>query len=504
MFLTRDPLWRPYLLRLAIVIGALLLIFAHDAAVMASIWWRVSTYTHCLFIVPLIGWLIWQRRDEVMALTPCSYPLGLLCLLLGGLMWLLGQAAGVALFRHAGLVFMIQSSVLALLGPQVARGLLFPLFYLVFLVPFGDEFIPALQTITAKLCMIFLGWAGIPAHIEGVFISIPTGAFEVAEACSGVKFLVAMAAYAALAAHVCFKSWLRRIAFMIVAFIVPILANGVRAYATIHISYATGNNHFAESFDHIIFGWVFFAVILTIVMAVGWRFFDRGVDDPWLGAWAKPSPYPAMPARWPIALAAIMVALAPVGWQATMASLGRVPISRAIALPAVPNWQPVGVVQSYPWRPRFDGADRTLFGQYRDSHGNRVDLAIVVYGWQAEGREIVGYAQGAFDPETRWSWANDTVDPPGGEGIRIFAPGVEREVLSFYRIGGMTTGNPRTVKFETLKSKLLGGDQAAAAILISAESARGATSRPAIDAFLRDLGPVDRIADRAIAMAEGR
>ena len=291
---------------------------------------------------------------------------------------------------------------------------------------------------------------------------------------------------------------------MAMALVVPILANGVRAYGTIHISYLTGNNDFAESFDHIIFGWVFFAVILVIVMVLGWRFFDRGIDDPWLEEWTKSPSASAKPARWPIAAAVVALALLPVGWQAAMASWGRGQVIHAIALPDVRNWKRVRIIQTYPWRPRFDGADHRLFGQYQNAKGGRVDLSIVVYGWQVEGKEIVGYGQGAFDPESHWSWANDTTHPADGKGVRIFAPGVEREVLSFYRIGGMTTGNASKVKLETLKSKLLGGNQTAVAVLVSAESSRNKPSRPTIDAFLRDLGAVDVLADNTVKMAEGR
>ena len=67
--------------------------------------------------------------------------------------------------------------------------------------------------------------------------------------------------------------------------IVPILANGVRAYGIIHISYLT-SNAFAESVDHVIWGWMFFALVMVIVMAVGWKFFDRKIEDRWLGPWA--------------------------------------------------------------------------------------------------------------------------------------------------------------------------------------------------------------------------
>lgn len=499
---TDHILWRAHLLRVGAVTVALIAIFHHDAASMAAIWWNVSTYTHCLFVIPIVAWLIWLRRHEVVKLAPRSYPPGLIAVAVGGLLWMLGQAGGVALFRHAGLVIMVQSSVLALLGPQVARGILFPLFYLSFLVPFGDELVPMLQTVTAKLCMVFLGWAGIPAHIEGVFISIPTGAFEVAEACSGVKFLVAMVAYGALAANVCFRTWPRRVAFMVMAVTVPILANGLRAYGTIHISYLTGNNAFAESFDHIVFGWVFFALVLAIVMAIGWRFFDRDINDPWMEGEAEGAPTGA--ARWSFAAVLLGVALLPIGWQAATASMGRAAVPHQIALPDVPGWQRVPVVQREQWRPRFDGADHLVFGQYQDAQGARVDLVIALYGSQREGKEIVGYAQGAFDPETHWSWANDTRDPPGGHGVRIFAPEVEREVVSFYRIGGITTGNASAVKLETLKAKLFGGSQAAVAILISSESDRNRLSRKPIDDFMTALGTIDRLADASIRQAEGK
>ena len=79
--------------------------------------------------------------------------------------------------------------------------------------------------------------------------------------------------------------------------------------------------------------------------------------------------------------------------------------------------------------------------------------------------------------------------------------GVAREVLSFYRVGDVLTGSGVQVKVETLKTRLLGGPQRAVAILVSAEdSAAGVSARPAIDDFLRALGPLDRLADRSAGL----
>jgi exosortase A len=495
-----TSVWRSHLQLLGGAIALILLLFFRDVADMAAIWWTSSTFTHCLFILPLVGWLIWQRRDEVMLRTPQLWGPGLALVFAAGFGWILGEAAGVSLIRHASLVMMIQASAITLLGPAAARALMFPLFYLFFLVPFGEEFVPPLQTITAKLCMLFLGWAGIPAHIEGVFITTPTGYFEVAEACAGVKFLVAMVAYGALVANVCFRKWARRIAFMALVLVVPILANGIRAYGTIHISALTSND-FAAGFDHIIYGWVFFAVVMAIVMGIAWKFFDRAIDDPWL---TPPTVAVApQPIRWPVPAGLTAMLVIPLLWQFAQNTLGHVPMPNQIALPEVAGWQRASATVD-DWKPRFDGADHRLLGDYVNAKGDRVTLAVAVYAWQGDGKEIVGYAQGAADPDSHWSWTNDTPPPPGGRAERIFAPGLAREVVSFYVVGEMTTGRAQIVKLATLKSRLIGGDQSAVALLVSAQDRRDSPARPQIDAFLKGLGKPEALAANLVNAARGQ
>ncbi len=229
----------------------------------------------------MLGWLIWQRRPELTRLAPAAWAPGLLLVAVGAVAWLLGDAGMLALARHTGLILMLQGAAIACLGKAVARGLAFPLFYMLFLVPFGEEAEPYMQTLTADMAMRLLGWAGVPAHIDGVFIATPTGNFEVAEACSGVKFLVAMLAYGALAANLCFRSWPRRILFMAACLVVPALANGVRAWGTIYIAFRSGSNAFAEGMDHIIYGWFFFGAVMILIMACAWPFFDRKPGEPW-------------------------------------------------------------------------------------------------------------------------------------------------------------------------------------------------------------------------------
>ena len=230
------PPWRRPLLRLTLAWAALFALFAGDWAEMARQYWDISTYNHILLVPLIIGWLVWQRAGELAQLTPRAWWPGLVLVAGSLFVWLLGDISGTATVCHLGLVAAMQSAVITLLGPRVAWALLFPLAYGLFLVPVGEELVPALQMITAQITIALTHASGIPAIIDGVFIDTPAGLFEVAEACSGVKFLVAMVALGTLISHVCFRSWPRRFAFMAVAVILPILSNGVRAWGTIYIA----------------------------------------------------------------------------------------------------------------------------------------------------------------------------------------------------------------------------------------------------------------------------
>ena len=498
----RDDGWRAHLSVLAAVAAALLLLFHADAMAIARIWWTSSTYEHCLFIPLIVGWLVWQRAPELRRLAPRAWPPGLGLVAAGGFGWLLGDAAGVGLARHAGLVLMLQGAIVACLGLTVARGLLFPLFYLVFLVPVGEELVPPLQTFTAHMCMGLLHLAGIPARMDGVFLTIPHATFEVAAACSGVKFLVAMVAYGALVANVCFRSWPRRIAFLAACVAAPVLANGVRAFGTIYVAHLT-DTRFADGFDHVVYGWIFFALVMAALIGAAWPFFDRSPRDPWFDP-ARLQPRLLGRERSKllaaVGLCAPLIACAPIGWGRAIAAKGVTP-APPLAMPVLPGWTRVRLT-GVPWAPHFDGVDREVIGRYRDAAGHVVDLGIDVYASQREGRELVGYGQGAIDPASDWAWMEDSPDPAGGEAFRITAPSprspVVRDVATFYRVGDVTTGSSARVKIETLKARLFGGPQRGVAVIVSAETGGG--GRGAVDRFLSALGPIDGLADRAAGL----
>ena len=326
--------WQRHLAALAGVAAAMLAVFHRDAADMAGIWWHSSTFTHCLLMVPMIGWLVSQRTALLRPLTPAFWWPALVWIAGAGLVWLVGEAAGVGLFRQLGLVLMLQGAVAATLGPKIVRGLLFPLAYALLLVPFGEELVPLLQTLTAKIALALLHLSGLSAEIEGVFITTRAGLFEVAEACSGVNFLIAMLAYSVFAAHLCFKSWTRRILFVGLALATTILANALRAYGTMVAAEIWGIEA-AGGIDHVLYGWIFFGLVILLVMLVARRWFDRpandvAVDVGGLGGTPRRAGHAAA-----VLCGAIAIPLLFVGWASLVGGrTAELPATIAVAAPA--------------------------------------------------------------------------------------------------------------------------------------------------------------------------
>ena len=484
----------------------LIVLFIGDWRAMAAQWWDTSTYNHILLVPAILVWLVALRRRELARLVPQAWWPGLTMVAGAVFLWVLGSFAGLSLARQLGAVVMLQGAVLALLGPRVSAGLCFPLGYMLFLVPFGDELIPLLQTITARITMALLAVSGIPASLEGVFITTSTALFKVAEACSGVKFLIAMSAFAVLAANLCFRTWPRRIVFMAATLALAVLANGVRAWGTVIVAHYRGVE-FASGFDHIFYGWIFFAVVIALVLSLGWRWFDRAPDDAQIDAdTIAASPVLArlaqrrIGAQAALALAlTLSLALGGMAWAATADRLAA-PLPSQVDLPAVQGWQRIDYAPRVWWEPRHSGAGHRLLGRYSDGQGNVVDVSYALYANQGEGHEAGGFGEGALTPESAWDWAQNGTVLGGVRAERLVATGgIERLCATWYLTGDTLTGSNARLKLANMADRLLLRHRATAVLILSAEERPGHPAEQALTRFVNATGGPGAWMDRVVA-----
>jgi len=495
--------WRRPLVQIALGWAAVFALTFGDWLTMAGLWWNISTYNHVLFVPLIIAWLVHARREELAELRPSTWWPGLAALFGALLLWMLGDLTSVNSASQLGSVLALQACVLTILGPRIALATLFPLAYMLFLVPFGDELVPALQMITAKLVIALTAWSNIPAVIDGVFIDTPAGLFEVAEECSGVKFLIAMTALGTLVAYTCFASWKRRLLFMAAALALPILANGVRAWGTIYIAQSQGVE-FAEGFDHIFYGWVFFALVVGGLLAVSWRWFDRDPEDvgidfpeqdskPWLQILASATLRPR------IALASALGLIAVFGAWNVLAADVEAEMPAQIAFPAVKGWEQVEYAPTFGWNPKNSGADHRLLGRFRNETGHEVDVVVALYAAQEEGREASAYGEGAFDPNSHWRWLEQgSIAANADSQILLVAGDHKRIVQTTYHIGDLTTGSAASLKLAIMRDRLLLREHPTTLLILSSEQQGGDLAAQSLTKFRAAIGDegewLDRIA----------
>jgi len=241
---------------------------------MISVWLHSKTFNHCVLIPLLSTYLIYVERDRWIHLRPAYSIKGLLLLLASSLILLIATLAQVNAAQHFAFVISIIALVWLCLGDAFFRSNRFALIYLLFAVPFGEFLVPGLQDITAEFAVGLVRLIGIPVFMDGRLIEIPTGTFLVAEACSGISYLIAAFSLGTLFAHMYYVSLWRKVLFSVLSLIVPIVANGIRAFLIIYIAHKT-NNEYAVGVDHLIYGWIFFGVVIFLMFAVGQMFAEK-------------------------------------------------------------------------------------------------------------------------------------------------------------------------------------------------------------------------------------
>lgn len=273
-----NPQWREAIALLVLASLASVSVTMSEWAEMLHQWWNIDTYSHILLVPVIISWLVALKVSELAKVAPKPWFPGLGVVAMGLALWAIGRVTETNLIAHAGAVGTLQGIVIATLGPRVCTLLALPLCFGVFLVPFGDEIIEPLQVITAEITIALTHLSGIPAFSDGIYIDTPVGLFIVAEACSGVRFLIAMITLAVLVAYTRFTSWSRRAAFLVVSLVIPVIANGIRAWGTIFIAQSHGVE-FASGFDHVFYGWFFFAFVVVSILGLAWRYFERDPEE---------------------------------------------------------------------------------------------------------------------------------------------------------------------------------------------------------------------------------
>jgi exosortase A len=468
---------------------AVLLVFHETALELAQIWWRSETFAHGLIVAPISCWLIWNKRQRLATEVIRPSFAALIPLGLGGFGWLLGRATSVAALEHFALVAMLISALWAVWGNAIARVLTFPLGFLFFGVPFGEFLIPVMMKYTADFTVAALRLSGIPVYREGLQFVIPSGSWSVVEACSGIRYLIASTMVGALFAYLNYRSWLRRSLFILAALLVPLVANWLRAYLIVMLGHLSGNR-LATGVDHLIYGWLFFGIVILALFWVGswWR--EEGEERPASREVRADGPG-AGPARAWIMLAAVLALGAlchPVlAWLIAVPGQAR---QRIEAPRPAPGWSREDAYAVAGFLPHYVGERSRSLATYR-SDGRAISLLIVHYAQQSPGHELVQWDNRLlFREDKLWSEIDASRDAvvPAIEAKRSrlrSATGKSLVVWSWYWLDGRQTADELSAKLALAADRLARRRDDSDALIVWTEAGENPEeARAAVQAFL--------------------
>lgn len=273
-FSQKNTYW---LLLLAAVV-AYFSIFFDTWVDIERVWSGSDTYGHSYLIIPISLWLFLRtkraNKQHNTTHSAFEYVPHLVILALLQLAFIIGIATDIALIQHAVAVFTLQTLIAFFIGHHYAKQYRFAIFFLVFLIPFGDELSPLLQNITADLTVYFLHLVSVPVYREGLYLTTPVAIFEVAEACSGLRFLISSIAISVLYGYLTYNSILKQTLFVLFMIVTSIIANGMRAFMLVYIG-EKSNMEYGFGADHYIYGWLFFGLVILISFWLGAKFADK-------------------------------------------------------------------------------------------------------------------------------------------------------------------------------------------------------------------------------------
>lgn len=463
--------------------------------------WRTNDiYAHGFLIPFIAGYLAWMLRGRLRALPlRPNFVLGVPALAASLALLVVADRAAVSVAAQLSVVTTTAALVLLVAGGAALRTLALPIAYLLFMIPIWETLTERLhlpfQLFSADAGAWLARSAGVPVYREGTLLMLPAVTLDVARECSGVNYLVAIAAIGIPLAWIGLTGAARRIGLVGIALTISVAANGLRVGLITLLSHQgiAGDVHGPWH----VFQGLFVAMIGYAALMAGYHYLRRYEPRARAPADARPATegraWPFRRGEWALATAAALVAAAGL---ATRAEAKQMPLGRPLdALPAsLGAWSLRTALDE---RPRFPTADQRLVRRYVRGGGAQVVLEIAYFESQRQGRELVSFATRDLERGGTLS----TV-PAAGERLRVVEKVEDlprRELVSFwFDLSGRLATHRFRVKLITAGHSLLYGRTNGAGVLVIVPIRRGQTvedaravrdefiaaSWPALDALL--------------------
>jgi len=250
-------------------------ICALNTPVLLTLWrhgFDDGTYSHA-YLIPFISlYLYYQlsRNGTLQFSETWSVVPTILLLLSCGLLFITSNAQ-ISIGYWGALLAVFITSVTMLF--RFNYYIVFPAAFLIFIFPFWGVLVPLLQNVSTAAVTYLMNFTGVPTYVEGNFITIPAGVFEIAGGCSGLRYMIVSLAIGSLFVFLNIRDTKRAILFLLMTIIGALLTNWIRITALILIGEYT-NMESSLMEDHNTFGWYLYVPFMILLFWWGNKLSD--------------------------------------------------------------------------------------------------------------------------------------------------------------------------------------------------------------------------------------
>lgn len=236
--------------------------------------WSTDEQVHQPIILVLAIWLIFRKWPSIKKVKEgkSAYIFGGIAFFLALILYVIGRSQQLYLFEVGSFVLMLAAILLIKLGFSAIKIMLFPLFFMLFMIPLPGTLVIML-TMPMKMAVSYmteniLYWAGYPIARNGVILQIGQYQLLIANACAGLQTLLTLEAlgllYLNLVRH---TSVFRSVTLAILIIPISFVANVIRVISLILITFYFGEAA-GQGFLHSFSGLVLFLSALLLIMAI--------------------------------------------------------------------------------------------------------------------------------------------------------------------------------------------------------------------------------------------
>jgi exosortase len=232
-------------------------------------WWDDPNYSHGFLVPMFAGYVLWTERDRWRALPsdPSNFGFAVMVMAIG--LRVLGMLGAELFIARLSLLIMIVGIVLFLAGRHTLRAIVFPIGYLLFMIPLPAvvyyQLTLPMQLLASRLGASGLVGLGIHTIREGNLLILPNCTLNVVEACSGIRSLLSLVAATVAYGHLAESSTWKRTALAVASIPVAIATNGLRLVAVGVLSYFYGPG-VDSGVVHLAVGLGFFALAFLLIL----------------------------------------------------------------------------------------------------------------------------------------------------------------------------------------------------------------------------------------------